>query len=301
VKWGPLVEGDTGDISALRRCLDEYKPLSVMHFAAFAYVEESVRNPGLYYRNNVANTLVLLDAMVEKGVNKLVFSSSCASYGIPAKVPIEEDAPQNPINPYGWGKLMVEKILEDYDRAHGLKSISLRYFNAAGADPDGEIGERHEPETHLIPVAIEAAMGKRPHVEIFGNDYPTPDGTCIRDFVHVMDLAQAHFLAMERLLNGAKSDRFNLGNGKGYSVMQVVTAMESIAKRAVKIKNMPRRTGDPPVLIANSDKIQRELGWKRLFPDLISIGDSAISWHRGQSGNPPPERGLSGNLSTFRT
>ena len=222
VKWGTFEKGDLGNIEDIRSVFRKYPIEAVMHFAAFTYVGESVEDPQKYYLNNVKNTLNLLQVMLEENVKYFVFSSTCATYGNPVEIPITENHPQNPINPYGKGKLIVETVLKDYSDAYGLKYASLRYFNAAGADPDGDVGELHDPETHLIPLILDVAAGKREDIKIFGTDYDTPDGTCIRDYIHVTDLAEAHILALEYLQNGGKSDFFNLGNGNGFSVKEVI-------------------------------------------------------------------------------
>ncbi|MGD8263581.1 MAG: UDP-glucose 4-epimerase GalE, partial [Desulfobacterales bacterium] len=224
VKWGPLEEGDISDRQRLESVIDKYKPMAVMHFAAYAYVGESVDNPSKYYHNNVAGSLTLLETMRQCGIDKIIFSSTCATYGMPEQIPITEDHPQNPINPYGRSKLMIEWMLDDFAHAYGLKYVSLRYFNAAGANPDAEIGENHDPETHLIPLVLDVALGRRNHLEIFGTDYDTTDGTCIRDYIHVTDLADAHLLALKYLLDGGQRNVFNLGNGNGFSVREVVAA-----------------------------------------------------------------------------
>lgn len=231
VKWGPLEIGDIQDRNRLADVIEKYNPEAVMHFAAFAYVGESVKDPGKYYRNNVAGTLTMLETLRHYNIDKLIFSSTCATYGVPDIVPIREDHPQRPINPYGSSKLMVERMLTDFDQAHSLRSISLRYFNAAGADPELEIGEAHNPETHLIPLILDVACGCRPIIQIFGNDYETPDGTCIRDYIHVSDLADAHVLALSSLESGASTTAYNLGNGQGISVMQIISAVEKITKK----------------------------------------------------------------------
>jgi UDP-arabinose 4-epimerase len=250
-----------------------------MHFAAYAYVAESVANPGLYYRNNVLGTLTLLEALRDAGIDKLVFSSSCATYGIPNSVPIDEDHPQQPINPYGASKLMVERILADFEVAYGLRHVALRYFNAAGADPDCQLGECHDPETHAIPLAIEAALGQRTAFDIYGTDYPTPDGTAIRDYVHVSDLADAHVRALEHLLAGGASTALNLGTGAGHSVREVISAVEQITGRSVPVRAAPRRAGDPSVLVANPARAQAVLGWTTEFNDLVEIVRTAVRWH----------------------
>jgi len=268
VKWGPFEEGDIADRERLDEVIAQYDPAAIMHFAAYAYVGESVEDPGKYYRNNVAGTLTLLEALRDHGINKLIFSSSCATYGVPDTVPIREDHPQRPINPYGASKLMIERMLRDFDVAHGLQSISLRYFNAAGADPDGEIGELHDPETHLIPLVLDVAAGSRPYVTVFGDDYDTPDGTCVRDYIHVTDLADAHVLALKALESGAKSTEFNLGNGKGYSVREVITAAERVTGNKIFLKIGQRRSGDPARLIGDSKKIRAVLGWAPKYEDI---------------------------------
>jgi UDP-glucose 4-epimerase len=239
-----------------------------------------VAKPAEYYANNVAETLVFLDALVKAGVSNVVFSSTCAIYGVPSRIPIVEAEPKNPINPYGRGKLMVEQILEDFDTAYGLKSVCLRYFNAAGADPEGETGEHHDPETHLIPIVLETALGKRPAVPVLGNDYPTPDGTCVRDYIHVMDLAQAHVQAMEHLSAGKPSLRLNLGNGNGYSVLEVIEKARAITGRKIAADFQPRRAGDPPILVGSADKAREILGWRPKFGSLESILGTAWEWHR---------------------
>src|SRR6516225_340376 len=265
-----LLVGDLTETQRLDQILLEKRIEAVVHFAAFTYVGESVKDPGKYYQNNLVNTLNLLECLRRHRIGKFVFSSTAATYGTPQRVPITEDEPQAPINPYGQGKLAVEHALADYARAYQWSYAALRYFNAAGASPDGSIGEDHDPETHLIPLVIYAAMGKRPCIEIFGTDYPTPDGTCIRDYIHVDDLAEAHLLALERLEPG-KELKYNLGIGKGYSVREVIRAVEQVTGKAVPVKEGPRRPGDPPVLVASSEKIQRELGWKPQYTDLRRI------------------------------
>jgi len=280
VKWGPLEQGDIADRAFLDGVLQRHRPAAVMHFAAFAYVGESVTDPGKYYRNNVGGTLTLLEAMRDHGIGALVFSSTCATYGTPERVPIAESAPQQPINPYGASKLMVERMLSDFDAAHGLRSMSLRYFNAAGADPDGEIGEVHDPETHLIPLALDAASGKSPPLTVFGEDYDTPDGTCVRDYIHVSDLADAHLLALEQLERSGSSDRFNLGTGTGASVLEVIAAVERVTGRPVRYAVGPRRAGDPPVLVSEASRAARELGWTPRLSDLDTIVATAWAWHQ---------------------
>ncbi len=280
VHWGPFELGDIADRARLDEVLAKHKPVAVMHFAAFAYVGESVTDPGKYYRNNTAGTLTLLEAMRDHGIGAMVFSSTCATYGTPDTVPIVESEPQTPINPYGMSKLMVEAMLRDFDSAHGLKSIALRYFNAAGADPDGEIGERHDPETHLIPLALDAVTGNGRPLTIFGEDYPTADGTCIRDYIHVTDLAEAHVDALRALLGGADSNAYNLGTGNGFSVRQVMDAVEQATGRAVPHSVGPRRPGDPAALVADPSAANRDLGWQPRLSDLDSIVATAWAWHQ---------------------
>ena len=285
VKWGPLEEGDISDRQRLESVMRKYQPMAVMHFAAYAYVGESVEDPAKYYRNNVAGTLTLLETMRDCGVDKIIFSSTCATYGMPERIPITEDHPQNPINPYGRSKLMIEWILQDFAVAYDLKYVALRYFNAAGADPDAEIGEEHDPETHLIPLVLDVALGKRDHLDIFGTDYDTSDGTCIRDYIHVTDLADAHLLALEYLLNGSKSDVFNLGNGNGFSVREVIATAMSITGCDIPCVESDRRPGDPPVLIGSSEKIRKNLGWNPNYYKLDTIIEAA--WrYRMLSVNP---------------
>jgi UDP-glucose-4-epimerase GalE len=238
--------------------------------------------PGLYYRNNVVNTLTLLEAMKEVDTEKIIFSSTCSTYGEPDVVPIPEDHPQHPINPYGKTKLIVEQMLADFELAHGIKHVNLRYFNAGGADPDGEIGEHHDPESHLIPLVIEAAMGKRPHIAIFGTDYPTPDGTCIRDYIHVTDLAKAHVLALEHLLGGGSSKSYNLGSTQGNSVREVIDEVQRVSSTDIQIVEARRRPGDPARLIGSSELIRSELGWTPDYSDISSIVETAWRWHTRQ-------------------
>ena len=279
VKWGPIVRGDTSDKALIRQTLEEHRPVAVMHFAAYAYVGESVGDPAKYYRNNVGGTLALLEAMVESGVNKFIFSSTCATYGVPEGSSIPESHSQSPINPYGHSKLMVEQILRDFDTAHGLKSIALRYFNAAGADPDTEIGEYHDPETHLIPLVLDAAMGRRADITIFGEDYPTEDGTCIRDYIHVSDLADAHVLALGRLLEGGESDALNLGTGRGYSVREVIDVAKKVTGRDITVTQGDRRPGDPPYLVAEPGRAFDALGWKPENSGIERVLETAWAWH----------------------
>jgi UDP-glucose 4-epimerase len=277
-KWGHFVHGDLADREFLRLCFRTYQIEAVMHYGAFCYVGESVTHPSKYYRNNVANIINLLDVMVEYGVKYFIFSSTCATYGNPLQIPIAEDHPQQPINPYGKTKLMVEQILKDYDEAYGIRHVCLRYFNAAGADPEGEIGEWHEPESHLIPLTLQVAAGQREHIQIYGTDYETPDGTCIRDYIHVNDLASAHILALEYLQKDAPSNAFNLGCGKGYSVKEVIAAAERITGKSIKLLETQRRPGDPPMLVASRDKASKILAWRPEYPDIDEIIKTAWNW-----------------------
>ncbi|HUK61285.1 MAG TPA: UDP-glucose 4-epimerase GalE [Stellaceae bacterium] len=279
VRWGPLVEGDLADRALLVATLRRHKIAAVMHFAAFAYVGESVEQPALYFRNNVANSLSLLEAMDEAGVRHIVFSSTCATYGLPDQMPIAEDAPQRPVNPYGESKLMIERMLHWLGPARGLRHVALRYFNAAGADPAGEIGEDHDPETHLIPLVLMAALGRRAAIDIYGTDYPTPDGTAIRDYIHVQDLADAHVLALAHLLKGGDSVALNLGTGSGHSVRAVIEAAERVTGRAIARRETARRPGDPPILVADARKAKAVLGWTPQLSGLDDIIASAWAWH----------------------
>ena len=279
VKWGPLYKGDMDDPELLSRIFAKHSIEAAMHFAAFCYVGESVQNPLKYYKNNIASTLGLLGGMLEHGVNKLIFSSSCASYGEPEHIPIVEEHPQRPINPYGRSKLMVEQILDDLDAANDFKSVCLRYFNAAGADPDGELGEDHDPETHLIPLVLQTALGQRRELTVFGNDYPTPDGTCVRDYIHIQDLAQAHFLSLQHLLDNGESRKYNLGNGNGYSILDVIQTALTITGKKIPYTYTKRREGDPATLIGSAERILGEFGWKPEFDTLESIIKTAWNWH----------------------
>jgi UDP-arabinose 4-epimerase len=278
VKWGPLARDDILDRGRLEEVFRQYKPSAIVHFAAYAYVGESVEQPAKYYRNNVTGTLTLLEAMRDHGVEQMVYSSTCATYGRPQMIPIPEHHPQNPVNPYGASKLMVEQILADFSAAYGLRSISLRYFNAAGADADGEIGEDHDPETHLIPLVLQTAAGKRPNITIYGTDYDTPDGTCIRDYVHVSDLAEAHVLALKALSSNGSSANYNLGTGRGFSVREVIQTAHSVTGRVIPVREGPRRPGDPPRLVADATRANTELGWTPKYADLNQIIKSAWSW-----------------------
>jgi UDP-arabinose 4-epimerase len=279
VRWGSFVEGDIGNKGKLSHTLREYQIDTVMHFAGYAYVGESMCEPGRYFRNNVINSLQVLDAMLQTGVRHIVFSSSCSTYGTPQAVPIDEGQIQCPVNPYGESKLFVERALHWYEAAHGLRFAVLRYFNAAGADPQGEIGEDHEPETHLIPLAIQAALGQRSHLDIYGTDYVTPDGTAVRDYIHVSDLALAHVRALEYLHLSATSLAVNLGTGRGHSVREVIAAVERVSGLSVPVRNTLRRDGDPPQLIAGCGRASALLNWQPRYPDLESIVESAWHWH----------------------
>jgi UDP-glucose 4-epimerase len=300
----PLVTGQVGDREVLEPLLRgrhpalegthfEGKPIqAVLHFAAYAYVGESVTDPARYYRNNLGDTLTLLEALVaSERPLPLVFSSTCATYGLPQEVPMTEDHPQNPINPYGRSKWMVEMLLRDFARAYGMPSVIFRYFNAAGADPDGDLGEDHDPETHLIPRVLDVMSGREPYLQIFGDDYPTPDGTCIRDYIHVSDLADAHVLGLERLLRLREREEelvepliYNLGNGTGYSVQQVIETAKQVTGRGLLAHVAPRRGGDPPQLVASADRARQELGWRPRYPELATILEHAWAWHRRRHG-----------------
>lgn len=275
-----LIVGDTGDRPLLDALFKTRNIAAVMHFSAYAYVGESVTDPAKYYRNNVVGTLTLLEAMLAASIKKFVFSSTCATYGVPEIVPIPENHPQNPINPYGASKLMVERILSDFDVAYGLKSVRFRYFNAAGADPGGLLGEDHQPETHLIPLVLLTALGKRNSISIFGTDYPTPDGTCIRDYIHVNDLADAHVLGLQYLLEGGESEVFNLGNGNGFSVRQVIAAAAEVTGMSIPVAECDRRPGDPPSLIGSAQKARKILNWQPQYPSIQDIVAHAWQWHQ---------------------
>ncbi len=279
VKWGPLEVGAIGDRARVGDVIRKYQISAVIHFAAYAYVGESVSDPRIYYRNNVHDTLALLDAICEGGALSVIFSSSCATYGIPNRSPITEDVPQRPINPYGRTKLMIEQALMDYGTAYDLKWTALRYFNACGADAGGGIGEMHEPETHLLPRVVMAAMGQIDAVDVFGTDYPTPDGTCIRDYIHVTDLADAHVLALRRLLGGGDPAAFNVAAGRGYSVREVIRAVETASSRKVPVREAPRRAGDPPALVADATLARDVLGFAAKHSALSNIAETAWRWH----------------------
>jgi len=285
VKWGPLEQGDILERKKIDYVFKKYAPEGVMHFAAYTAVGESVQEPGKFYRNNVVGSLNLLESMRENNVDKMVFSSTCAIYGIPEKLPLSEDHPQNPINPYGASKAMTEKMLFDFSDAYHMKTISLRYFNAAGADPEKEIGASHYPMTHIIPIVIEAACGQRPFVEIYGSDYPTPDGTGVRDYIHVSDLADAHILALEYLKKGGESTAFNLGTGTGYSVRDVIRAVEKVSGKTIKTREISRRPGDAPIFVAKSDYAEKIMGWKAKYVNLEDIVKTAYEWHKRRAGN----------------
>ncbi len=280
VKWGCFEQGDLKNIEDIERVFQNYQIDAVFHFAAYAYVGESVSEPEKYYYNNVANTLNLLQVMRKYGCKKIIFSSTCATYGEPERVPITEDMPQNPINPYGATKLMMERIFKDYHTAYGLEFVVLRYFNAAGADPEGEIGESHNPETHIIPLVLDVASGKRADIKVFGTDYDTPDGSCVRDYIHVYDLATAHLLALHHLEAGKESDFFNLGNALGTSVLEVVESVKKVTGKEFTVTLTDRRPGDPAKLVGSSDKAQNVLGWKPIYGDIDTIVKHAWNWHK---------------------
>lgn len=274
----PFYEGGIGDKELVKRITADHSIDACMHFSAYAYVGESVEDPAKYFQNNFVETVHLLDALRENGVDRFIFSSTCATYGVPQYVPIDEKHPQWPINPYGWTKLMVERALDAYDAAYGLKYVALRYFNAAGASE--RCGEDHDPETHLIPLVLKAALGKIPKVSIFGNDYDTPDGTAVRDYIHISDLSSAHLLALDHLRAGMRSEFINLGNGNGYSVKQVIDTAHRVTGREIPAENAPRRAGDPPQLVGDSKKARDILGWKPQFAELEKIIESAWAWHQ---------------------
>jgi UDP-glucose 4-epimerase len=274
----PFYEGNIGDKELIKKILTDHQIEAVMHLSAFAFVGESVEQPNKYWENNVGQTLKLLDVLMEADVKKFIFSSTCATFGEPVYVPIDENHPQKPTNPYGWSKFMVERILESYDAAYDLKFVALRYFNASGATAN--LGEQHNPETHLIPLALFAAQGKIPSISIFGDDYDTPDGTAIRDYIHVSDLSQAHFLALQHLRNGNSSEFINLGNGNGYSVNEVIETARAITGKKIEAKIAPRRAGDPSRLVANAKKAHEVLRWKPNFSELDKIIESAWKWHQ---------------------
>ena len=289
VKWGPFEKGDLLDKHRIAQVMSKYAPQAVIHFAAYAYVGESVEIPGKYYENNVYGTLNLLEAMRAADVRRIVFSSTCATYGIPTKIPIPEDHPQVPINPYGASKMMVERIIDDYEQAYGIRSVVLRYFNAAGADPDAEIGEDHDPETHLIPLILDVALGRREQVAIYGADYDTPDGTCIRDFIHVIDLGDAHLRALNHLHSNGKSLKLNLGNGHGSSVREVIDQAEKVTGRSINTMVAGRRSGDPPRLVGDATRARKSLGWEPKYGRLETILQHAWHWHQKRFGTDQKE------------
>lgn len=280
VKWGKFEYGDLNDMNRLEQVFQTYDIEAVFHFAAFAYVGESVEKPSKYYHNNVAATLNLLDVMVRHDVKYFVFSSTCATYGQPDTMPITEDMRQNPINPYGASKLMVERILEDYEKAYGLHSVCLRYFNAAGDDPDCEIGEMHSPETHIIPLVLDAAIGKRDSIHVFGTDYNTPDGSCVRDYIHVLDLADAHIRALDYMKKNNVSNRFNLGTSNGISVLEIIETAKEVTGRDIKVVLDDRRAGDPAELIGGNQKAKEVLGWEPKYSDIKTVLHTAWKWHQ---------------------
>lgn len=279
VQWGTFIEGDMADSEKLRAIFQTYNVSAVMHFSAYIAVGESVEKPGEYYQNNVGNTIGLLNEVVRAGVSNFLFSSTCAIMGEPQYLPLDEAHPRNPLNPYAWSKYMVEQILEDYEKAYGLRHSILRYFNAAGAEPKARIGECHDPETHLIPIILEAAMGKRREVGIFGEDYDTPDGTCVRDYIHVCDLAEAHYLALKWMISENASNDFNLGNGQGFSVKEVIEVARKVTGKEIPVRIEGRRAGDAQALVGSSAKAKNLLGWTPQFNSLQEIVESAWNWH----------------------
>ncbi len=293
VQWGTFIEGDMADTSLLSRVFEEYEIDAVMHFSAFIAVGESVEEPGSYYKSNVARTIDLLNATVQAGIKYFLFSSTCAIMGNPVYLPLDEKHKRDPLNPYGWSKFMVEQILQDFESAYGLRHGILRYFNAAGAESKARIGERHDPETHLIPIVLEAALGKREEVGIFGTDYPTRDGTCIRDYIHVCDLAEAHLLTLEWMMEHDASNDFNLGNGKGFTVKEVIDVARRVTNREIQTRETHRRDGDAESLIGSSEKAKAVLGWIPKIDSLEEIVSSAWRWHRKVEdlGGEDPENG----------
>lgn len=278
VKYGEFIEGDLGDSATLDDLFSNRGIDAVMHFAGFIQVGESVQKPSMYYHNNVTNTLTLLDAMMRHDVKNFIFSSTAAIFGEPEYTPIDEKHSKQPINPYGHSKLMIEQVLDDYDAAYGLRSTCLRYFNAAGADPDGELGERHVPETHLIPLILQAASGRREDIKVFGDDYPTDDGTCVRDYIHINDLCDAHSLALDHMIEQNESARFNLGNGKGFSVKEVIDVAKQVSGNDFRVSIEPRRAGDPAVLVADSTLANKTLNWQPQLADLHDMVSTAWNW-----------------------
>ncbi|PYU24202.1 MAG: UDP-glucose 4-epimerase GalE [Acidobacteria bacterium] len=293
VKWGPLVRASLSDTAVVRSVLKEYKIESVVHFAGSALLAESVARPLSYFQNNVGGTLSLLEAMLDVGVKDIVFSSTCATYGLPLAVPITEGQPQKPINPYGDSKLVIERVLEWVGQARQVRWVALRYFNAAGADPEGELGEEHEHETHLIPLAIGAALGQRERLQIFGTDYPTPDGTAIRDYIHVTDLASAHICALQYLHRGEESRAINVGTGSGASVLEVIAKVHLVGGKAVPTVAAPRRTGDPPILVASPELARRLLHWEPSHSSLETIIETAWRWHSNSQRQADLQRSIS--------
>ncbi len=294
VRWGPLVQGDLADRELLAATLKRHAIGAVLHFAAFAYVEESVKKPEVYFRNNVINSLGLFEVMLEAEVKRIVFSSTCATYGVPDEMPIRETTPQRPVNPYGEGKLMVERALAWLDQAHGLGHASLRYFNAAGADPDGETGEEHEPETHLIPLILATALKRRARIDIYGTDYPTPDGSAVRDYIHVQDLAEAHVKALQYLESGGRSVALNLGTGHGCSVRETIAAAERVTGLPIPKQESPRRAGDPPILVADASLAGKVLGWRPRLSGMDQIIATAWAWHQKRQPHKKPALGAAG-------
>ena len=283
----PLRVGDIGDTAFVSGVLREFQPACVMHFAASSLVAESMRMPGAYWRNNLVQTLSLLDALVAHGIGQFIFSSTAAVFGNPVQLPITEDHPTRPINPYGHSKLAVEHLLQDYAAAHGLRSVVLRYFNAAGAHPSGQLGERHDPETHLIPLVLQVASGRRPHIVRFGTDHATPDGSCVRDYIHIQDLCMAHLLALRHLQDGGDSLTLNLGNGQGHSVTQVIEAARAVTGHPIPVQDAPPRPGDPPTLVADSARARSILKWSPQWADLHTIISHAWAWEQQMAQSTP--------------
>ena len=286
VLGGEFHQIDLADASAVDSLLASHRFDAVMHFASSIVVGESVKDPAKYYRNNVVNTLNLLEAMVRHKVGRFIFSSTAAIFGEPQRVPIDEDHPKQPVNPYGASKWMIERVLADFGHAYGLKSVCLRYFNACGADPEGRIGERHDPETHLIPLLLQVASGRRPNISVFGRDYPTPDGTCIRDYIHIEDLCTAHLLAVDHLVAGGDSRAFNLGNGTGFSVQEVLETVRRVTGHPIPVNDGPRREGDPARLVADSARVRQAFGWTPRYADLDLIVRHAWAWEQKCAGMP---------------
>lgn len=284
VKWGPLIIGDIANKELVQKTIQTYQPIAAFHFSAFTYVGESVQNPQKYYQNNVVQTIHFLDSLIEMNVKHVIFSSSCATYGIPQEKYLTESHPQNPINPYGMTKLIIEKCLQDYSKAYGLKSVSLRYFNAAGADPDHEIGEDHNPETHLIPLVLDVALKRKKSITIFGDNYPTKDGTCIRDYIHINDLGLAHLQALKYLQNQGETTAFNLGNGQGFSVKEIIAKTIKITNKPIPIEIGPKREGDPPILVGNASKAHSVLKWTPQYANIQTIIKTAWAWHQRRFG-----------------